>query len=226
MENSDLTSLILVPLQISCESKVLGPRYWILGPLSLVLGYGFQILGPRSWVLFFQILHLGPFSSLFITKGDKWNYKVSEVLQNVTFITKWDIPRDLNTFLIKIIEISRSTIRTARLVPLTRVLSWKLIKCLTDVHNDDCIFEFKLSWFLIIFKNKWLWIKVYCYCCGKCITVWKVSENKVFSGPYFPIFGLNKRKYEPGKTPYLDTFHAVYVLITNCKCQYSDAEFH
>ena len=29
----------------------------------------------------------------------------------------------------------------------------------------------------------------------------------VFSGPYFPIFSLNAVKYEPEKTPYLDTFH-------------------
>ena len=35
----------------------------------------------------------------------------------------------------------------------------------------------------------------------------------VFSGPYFPIFGLNTGKYEPEKTPYLDTFHVV-----NAKC--------
>ena len=26
---------------------------------------------------------------------------------------------------------------------------------------------------------------------------------------YFPVFGLNTGKYEPEKTPYLDTFHAV-----------------
>ena len=30
-----------------------------------------------------------------------------------------------------------------------------------------------------------------------------------FSGPYFPVFGLNRGKYGAGKTPYLDTFHAV-----------------
>ena len=38
----------------------------------------------------------------------------------------------------------------------------------------------------------------------KFITAWKVSKHGVFSGPYFPVFG-------PEKTPYLDTFHAVYV---------------
>ena len=42
----------------------------------------------------------------------------------------------------------------------------------------------------------------------------EVSKYGVFSGPYFPVFGLNifslnTGKYGPGKTPYLDTFHAV-----------------
>ena len=40
-------------------------------------------------------------------------------------------------------------------------------------------------------------------------TAWKVSKYEVFSGPYFPVFGLNTGKYGPGKTPYLDTFHVL-----------------
>ena len=41
-------------------------------------------------------------------------------------------------------------------------------------------------------------------------TAWKVSKYGVFSGPYFPVFGLNKEiLYGPEKTPHLDTFHAV-----------------
>ena len=46
-----------------------------------------------------------------------------------------------------------------------------------------------------------------------------MSKYGVFSGPYFPAFGLNKErygvfspnvgKYGPEKAPYLDTFHAV-----------------
>ena len=68
-------------------------------------------------------------------------------------------------------------------------------------------------------------------------TMWKVSEYGVFSGPYFPVFGLNTEiysvnlliqfglnkeitgkygvnagKYGTEKTPYLDTFHALYYL--------------
>ena len=40
-------------------------------------------------------------------------------------------------------------------------------------------------------------------------TAWKVSRYGVFSGPYFPVFGLNTGIYGQEKTPYLDTFHAV-----------------
>ena len=42
-----------------------------------------------------------------------------------------------------------------------------------------------------------------------------MSKYGVFSGPYFPVFGLNTEIYGVKKTPYLDTFHAV-------KNQYSD----
>ena len=41
-------------------------------------------------------------------------------------------------------------------------------------------------------------------------TAWKVSKYGNFSGPYFPPFGLNAGKYGPEKTPYLDTFYAVW----------------
>ena len=45
-------------------------------------------------------------------------------------------------------------------------------------------------------------------------TAWKVSKYGVFSGPYFPAFGLsvfspNAGKYRPEKIPYLYTFHVV-----------------
>ena len=48
------------------------------------------------------------------------------------------------------------------------------------------------------------------------ITVWKVSKYQVFPGPYFPVFGLNTEKFGTGKTPYLDTFHAVD-LFSKCE---------
>ena len=57
-----------------------------------------------------------------------------------------------------------------------------------------------------------------------CIKVYKYG---VFSGPYFPVSGLNTKiyfvnlhiqskyeKYGPEKTPYLGTFHAVSTFTT------------
>ena len=38
-------------------------------------------------------------------------------------------------------------------------------------------------------------------------TAWKMSKYRVFSGPYFPVFG-------PEKTPYLDIFHPVILSAT------------
>ena len=53
-------------------------------------------------------------------------------------------------------------------------------------------------------------------------TAWKVSKYGVISGPYFPVFGLNTEiysvfspktgKYGPEVTPYLESFHAVYII--------------
>ena len=40
-----------------------------------------------------------------------------------------------------------------------------------------------------------------------------MSKYGVFSGPYFPIFGMNTGKCGLKKTRYLDTFHAVVVLV-------------
>ena len=41
------------------------------------------------------------------------------------------------------------------------------------------------------------------------LTAWKVSKYGAFSGPHFPVLGLNMEKYRPEKTPYLDTLHSV-----------------
>ena len=56
-------------------------------------------------------------------------------------------------------------------------------------------------------------------------TTWNVSKYGIFSGPYFPAFGLNTDRYEvslrvqsicgryrPEKTLYLDTFHVVSAM--------------
>ena len=34
----------------------------------------------------------------------------------------------------------------------------------------------------------------------------------VFSGPYFPLFGLNTGKCGPEETPYMDTFHPMVMI--------------
>ena len=39
-----------------------------------------------------------------------------------------------------------------------------------------------------------------------------MSKYGVISGPYFPVFSPNTGKPGPEITPYLDTFHAVYIL--------------
>ena len=58
-----------------------------------------------------------------------------------------------------------------------------------------------------------------------------MSKNGVISVPYFPAFGLNTEryfvylsvfslnagKYGPEVTPFLDTFHAVFILTFNLK---------
>ena len=47
----------------------------------------------------------------------------------------------------------------------------------------------------------------------------EVYKYGVFSGPCFPVFGLNTGKYGPEKTPYLDIFRAVSVtrkLVLHC----------
>ena len=65
--------------------------------------------------------------------------------------------------------------------------------------------------------------------------MWKVSKCGVFSGRYFPAFGLNTEryfvssvfssnagKYGPENTPYLDIFHAVQDYLWECENQRTD----
>ena len=44
-----------------------------------------------------------------------------------------------------------------------------------------------------------------------------MSKFGVFSGPNFPAFGPNAGKHGPEKTPYLDTFHAVNLIVSDCE---------
>ena len=48
-------------------------------------------------------------------------------------------------------------------------------------------------------------------------TAWKLSKYEVFSGPYFPVFSLNTGMLGSEKTPYLDTFHAVFLIAVKNK---------
>ena len=43
-------------------------------------------------------------------------------------------------------------------------------------------------------------------------TPWKSSKYRVYSGRYFPVFGLSTGKYGPEKIRYLDTFRAVEIV--------------
>ena len=82
-------------------------------------------------------------------------------------------------------------------------------------------------WFIaIIFSHyqRVALIKHLIISCGRdTCTAWKLIKYGVFSGPYFPAFGLNTErylslfspnvgKYGQEKTPCLNTFHAVVVL--------------
>ena len=40
-----------------------------------------------------------------------------------------------------------------------------------------------------------------------------MSQYRVFSGSFFPVFSLNTGKCRPEKTPYLDSFHAVQATV-------------
>ena len=43
---------------------------------------------------------------------------------------------------------------------------------------------------------------------------WKIFRYGDFSGPDFPVFSLNTRKYGPEKNVHLDTFYAVWETAT------------
>ena len=64
----------------------------------------------------------------------------------------------------------------------------------------------------------------------------KIVQIRIFSGPYFPAFGLNTErysvfspnagKYGPVKTPYLDTFHAVHdITVRFCGEEKMESKF-
>ena len=50
----------------------------------------------------------------------------------------------------------------------------------------------------------------------------KSVQIHIFSGPYFPVFGLNTEKYVPEKTPYLDSFYSVNDINHNMKIKWNN----
>ena len=73
-----------------------------------------------------------------------------------------------------------------------------------NAKDANILSNFWEFFFFLIFNN---WLHVVIFVCPVillqvCNTAWKVSRYGVFSGP-------NAGKYGPGKTPYLNTFHAM-----------------
>ena len=105
-----------------------------------------------------------------------------------------------------------------------------IVRGLVNMNNSVVYFWININFFWVFttFQSlnrdrllkcliRWLW--------G--FTAWKVSKYRVFSGPYFPAFGLNTERYRAyfaslriqskcrkirtRKTTHLDNFHAVVV---------------
>ena len=86
------------------------------------------------------------------------------------------------------------------------------IKQLTQAYINPS--EISLSFFFLYWSYRWIRIKLTVgtkkngFIIGTRHYV-KSVQIRSFSGPYFPVFGLNTRKDGPEKAPYLDTSHAM-----------------
>ena len=79
-----------------------------------------------------------------------------------------------------------------------------------------------LSHVLTFRKLSFVYMNGLMYTPNHCV---KLSKYRVFSDPYFAVFGLNTAtysvfnpntgKYGPEKTPCLDNFHAVHEILTS-----------
>ena len=71
------------------------------------------------------------------------------------------------------------------------------------------------SFNLINFKAVVLFIRILFWTVMKGLSCWftarKMSKYGVFSGPYFPVFGLNTGTYGPENTPFLDTLYLIVI---------------
>ena len=104
-------------------------------------------------------------------------------------------------------------------MPETREIITVLEICQTLIYSKSSSLteSNSLTLCILVFKLNSVW-SIASWLYSNPSTTWKVSKYGVFSGPYFPAFGLNTEiylfsrnagKYGPEKTPYLDTFHAV-----------------
>ena len=91
-------------------------------------------------------------------------------------------------------------------------------KCLKIRKIDKNWWKLLILTEKIFISSEWL---------EKFFITWKVSKNGVLSGPYFPhldriridtpylsLFSPNAGKYGPEKTPYMDTFYAVAIKVS------------
>ena len=119
--------------------------------------------------------------------------------------------------------------------PSTRDVLHFLIPCISR-HNEVATLKSKFFVPKEIQETLGRWNKIYfhrftllkdqictfLYNCAKSVQIrsflWSVFScirteyGKIL---YLSIFSPNRRKYRPGKTPYLDTFHAVYTCLCN-----------
>ena len=80
----------------------------------------------------------------------------------------------------------------------------------------------RTSIIIIIFRTAAIsWKKTFYRCLATCLRMpqrsWHCEKSvqiRSFIGPYFPVFGLNRKKYGTEKTRYLDTFQ---VMVTSSK---------
>ena len=98
-----------------------------------------------------------------------------------------------------------------------RIEDFYLLKMSATVLETRTTYFKKEPYFLIDQSRTCCILMLYCIKS----TAWKVTKYRVFSGPYFPVFGLNTErylissylsvfspnagKYGPERTPYLDT---------------------
>ena len=104
-----------------------------------------------------------------------------------------------------------SKFETSDLVILTEeILNRKhhFLSCERDQHNAYSNVNLEHILCIVVPASPLNLDLLFCFALQR-TTSWKVSKYGVFSDPYFFVIGLNKGKYGPEKTPYLDNFYAI-----------------